>query len=193
MRPRGKREKAGTGPEKTALLRPVLTLSVTVAVTFLLLGFIHTLTADRIARTQEEKFLRSMRAVLPAADIFTPVAYSGDMADALYGAYSGTELLGYVAEVSPRGFGGKLHMTVGVNLDGKVTGVNIFSHSETSGTGSRALSPEFLSRFIGTSGTLSLGSGVNSVDGISGATVTAGAVTDGVNAALSATASLGSK
>ena len=65
--------------------------------------------------------------------------------------------------------------------DGKVTGLVARDLSETYGLGAKALSDmDFLSQFVGTSGEAEIG---NTVDAMSGATVTSKAVTKGVNAA----------
>ena len=55
--------------------------------------------------------------------------------------------------------------------------------------GTHALESTFLNRFIGRSGTLRL-TGSNSVDAVSGATVTSKAIITGVNKALSVVANL---
>lgn len=191
MRLRGKRELSGTTSGKRPAVHPVFILIGIIAVTVFLLGLVNHFTAERIEGIREEKEYRSMQAVLPAADIFTPVPYTGNTVGALYGAYSGTELLGHVASVTVQGFGGEISMTVGVDLDGKVTGVDIVSHSETPDVGSQATGRDFLSRFTGKSGTVTVNAGGNRIDGVTGATLTSKAVAAGVNAALSAVASLG--
>ena len=84
-------------------------------------------------------------------------------------------------------------MTVGdmvvVDLDGKVTGVAVTSHSETNPVGTQAMTEEALSRYVGRSGTLRT-SGSNSVDVVTGATATSKAITAGVNRALAIVANL---
>ena len=191
MRRRGKREAAATASNKQPAVHPVFILIAIIAVTVILLGLVNHFTAARIEGIREERAYRSMLAVLPAADIFTPVPYTGNKVEALYGAYSGTELLGHVAAVTAHGFGGEISMTVGVDLDGKVTGVDIVSHSETPGVGSAVTEQDFLSRFVGKSGTVTVNAGGNRIDAVTGATLSSKAVAAGVNAALSAVASLG--
>jgi len=80
-------------------------------------------------------------------------------------------------------------MTVGVDLNGTVTGVAINSHSETNRVGTEAMSPQALERYVGRSGTIRA-TGSNSVDTVSGATATSKAVTAGVNRALHIMANL---
>lgn len=80
-------------------------------------------------------------------------------------------------------------MTVGVDLNGTVTGVAIESHSETNRVGTAAMTPAALTRYVGRSGTIR-SSGSNSVDVVTGATATSKAITAGVNRALNIVANL---
>ena len=80
-------------------------------------------------------------------------------------------------------------MVVGVDLDGKVTGIAITDHRETLDMGTPALEEDYLNSFVGRSGTLKL-TGLNKIDILSGATVTSKAVITGVNKALSIVANL---
>ena len=80
-------------------------------------------------------------------------------------------------------------MVVGVDLDGKVTGVAVTDHRENRDTGAKALTPAALSRYVGKAGTIRA-SGSNSVDAVSGATATSHAITAGVNRALAIVAIL---
>ena len=77
----------------------------------------------------------------------------------------------------------------GVDINGKVTGVNILSHAETAGLGAKAAEDSFRNQFIGLIEgiTVSKGEGgENSIDAITGATITSKAVTQAVNAAIEA-------
>ena len=77
----------------------------------------------------------------------------------------------------------------GVDAEGKVTGVNILSHAETAGLGAKAAEQSFRDRFVGLVSGITVSkdkAGDNSVDAITGATITSRAVTDAVNAAIEA-------
>ena len=96
---------------------------------------------------------------------------------------------------SPRyksGFGGMLSMVVGVDMDGAVTGVSVTDNSETANIGTKVVNDQsVLDRFIGMShegGEITVNSGSNRFDGVSGATVSSKGVTAGVNTALAAVA-----
>ena len=117
---------------------------------------------------------------------------TADNVTALYEAHTGGSLVGYVAEVTGRGFGGTIGMMVGVDLQGTVTGVAVTKASETPNIGSKVVGDQsLLDEFIGRShekGEITVNDGVNSFDGITGATVSSKGVTAGVNAALYAVA-----
>ena len=77
----------------------------------------------------------------------------------------------------------------GVDIDGKVTGVNILSHSETAGLGAKAAETSFRDKFVGLVNGITVSkdkAGENSIDAITGATITSRAVVNAVNAAIEA-------
>lgn len=120
---------------------------------------------------------------MPEADFLSETPYKSPNFSKLYSAYHGQEHLGYCVEVSSSGFIDQITLLVGVNLGGAVTGIAVLEHQETLQIGAEVLKEEALDRFIGRSGTLSVWSG-NTIDGMTGATVTLEAVTDCVNRAL---------
>ena len=87
-------------------------------------------------------------------------------------------------------------MMVGVDHDGKVLGISIVSHTETSGLGavaaaSTSAGESFRGQFVGMSGSVSVTKDGGEVDSLTGATITSRAVCTGVNAALACAANLG--
>ena len=170
------------------ILRLAGTLLAITAVTALLLGLVNYVTAPVIEAMEEEKKNAAMAQVLEAdtyekvAD-FTPTA----LVSALYEAVRDGETVGYVADVTSNGYGGAISITVGVDREGYVSGVSVTSHSETQGVGSKVVADQsVLDRFKGLTGPITLDSGDNAFDAVTGATVSSRAVTNGVNAALEA-------
>ena len=104
------------------------------------------------------------------------------------------ETAGYVVEVTTSGYGGAMRMVVGVDAGGAVTGVAVADHGETSNVGTKVVESEtVLGRFTGMSladGEITVNTGTNRFDGVSGATVSSRGVTAGVNTALAAVAGL---
>ena len=85
-------------------------------------------------------------------------------------------------------------MMVGVDLDGRVTGVSVVKQSETPNIGSKVVGDQtVLDRFIGMShadGEITVNTGTNRFDGVTGATYSSKGVAAGVNAALAAVGQL---
>ena len=126
---------------------------------------------------------------MPQASTRTETPYRAAGALSITAGYSDSGLVGYCVEVQSHGFGGLLTAVVGVDTNGEVTGVAVTSHRETEGVGTDAMTAQYLSRYVGKSGTIRA-QGSNSVDAASGATATSEAVTDCVNQALAIVANL---
>ena len=143
-------------------------------------------TARAETRTQREMLAQ----VMPAASFSSETPYWASGALSITAGYSSkNELVGYCVEVQTQGFGGVITMVVGVDLDGKVTGVTVTDHHENNGVGTKALVPSALARYVGRSGTIR-NTGSNAIDTVSGATATSKALTAGVNRALEIVANL---
>ena len=170
------------------------------AVTALLLGVVNYVTAPVIDAATQAKRVAAMQQVLeaeeyPAAASFPAEGQSYDSAagsatvTALSEAVSGGETIGYVAEVTTNGFGGAISLVVGVSPEGAVTGVAVIDHSETPNVGSKVVDDQsVLDQFIGMTGEITVNSGDNAFDAVSGATVSSKAATAAVNAAVAAAA-----
>lgn len=179
--------KAASTSSASYFIKLAGTLLLISAVVAGLLGLVNHITADRISAINQEKTAASMQEVLPSSG-YTEVEYNGE--DPLVKSiYAGTEG-GWVVEVIPSGFGGELDMVVGISPEGVVTGVSIISMSETSGLGANAMKESFRSQYAGKSGVLAVSKDGGEIDALTGATITSRAVTNGVNAALSAVADL---
>ena len=176
-------------PRFTAKL--TLTLLGICAVVALLLGVVNSVTKPIIEEFQAEKTAAAMSQVLPA-DEYQKVETAYPNVTAMNKAMSDGEQIGYVVEVATNGFGGAMSMVVGVDMDGAVTGVSVTDNSETANIGTKVVNDQtVLDRFIGMShadGEITVNSGSNRFDGVSGATVSSKGVTAGVNTALAAVA-----
>lgn len=165
-----------------------VTLLSICAVVALMLGAVNSATEPVIRKMQEEKTKAAMAQVL-AADDYQELAVTAENVSALYKAVVGGETVGYVAEVTTNGFGGAINMVVGVDMNGVVTGVAVTKDTETANLGTKVTRTQsVLDRFIGLGGTITVNSGENRFDGVTGATVSSKAVAAGVNAALTAVA-----
>ena len=171
------------------ILRLTVTLLVICAAMAAVLAVVNTITRDPIAAIAVEKTQKAIEQVLPGAGELENVPLTGDagIVKTVYKAENG-----YAVEVAPVGFDGEITMMVGI-ADGEVTGISVVTHTETPGLGAVAAAANakgeaFRGQFVGQSGVLSVG---DQIDGMTGATITSKAVTDGVNAALAYVEKLG--
>lgn len=170
------------------ILKPTLALLLICVVATALLALTNSVTAARIAETELENALASRRTVMPdAADFGEEQIYDTLTYCAALDADGNT--IGRVFTAAAKGYGGTVSVMVGIGADGKITGIEILSHSETPGLGANSTKPAFKSRFVGKSGTLTVSKTSNdgeNVQAITAATITSKAVTSAVNAALAA-------
>lgn len=163
------------------------------AVVALLLGAVNSVTAPIIEEMRAEKTAQAMAQVLEAEE-YLPLETEAENVAAIYEARTGGETAGYVVEVTTSGYGGAMRMVVGVDAGGVVTGVAVTDHGETSNVGTKVVESEtVLGQFTGMSlvdGEITVNTGTNRFDGVSGATVSSRGVTAGVNTALAAVAGL---
>ena len=160
----------------------------------LLLGVVNQVTKPKIDAIEAEKIRAAMSQVLQADEYIPWEAELPRNITALSLANTGGKGIGWVVQTTATGSQGPITMMVGIDPAGEVTGVSIVSHSETPNIGTRVVADQsVLDRFIGMShadGEITVNSGANRFDGVSGATVSSRGVTAGVNAALDAVSEL---
>ena len=190
------------------ILKVVGTLTVISLVVAALLGFVNSITADKIAEIDAENTRIAMSAVAPEGSEFgDKIEVTDDMVAAaatqsgkileLYPVTNGGAEAGYVMKISASGSQGTIVMMVGVDANKAITGISVVSHAETSGIGTKVVGNEtntagvpVLDQFVGLSGAGSLVVGSN-ITAISGATVSTKGITMGANAALAVADVLG--
>lgn len=157
-----------------------------------LVSFVYELTKEPIAMQEREAKQKAMQEVMSQADDFKEAQGNEEIGE-VYIAMKGGESIGYAISVSPKGYGGPINMMVGITKDGVVEGVKILTHGETPGLGANASDPSFMDQFKDKSKAIKVvkgtGAAQDEVSAITGATITAQAVTDGVNVALEYVAS----
>ena len=190
------------------ILKVAGTLTVISLVVAALLGFVNSITADKIAEIDAENTRIAMSAVAPEGSEFgDKIEVTDDMVAAaatqsgkileLYPVTNGGAEAGYVMKISASGSQGTIVMMVGVDANKAITGISVVSHAETSGIGTKVVGNEtntagvpVLDQFVGLSGAGSLVVGSN-INAISGATVSTKGITMGANAALAVADVLG--
>ena len=144
----------------------------------LLLG-VYNLTLDLRYANRQKELQAKMETILPGSTSFVAETYSGEDANIVF-VYKGET--GYVIGTATAGYAGPVHMLIGVHNDGYVTGLQVRQMEETFGLGAQALTDwEFLAQFLRTEGEVTVG---ETVDAITGATVTSKAIARSVNSAV---------
>ena len=133
-----------------------------------------------IAAKNAEADLNEMMAyMVPGSTTFTPEEYTGEDAN-ITAVYKGET--GYAVQTTVAGYAGDIVMMVGVDNDGKVTGLMVQEMEETYGLGEKAMTDyTFLMQYLHTAGEAAVG---EDIDAITGATVTSKAVVRSVNSAV---------
>lgn len=166
------------------------TLFAVTAVTGLILGFVEHFTSQAIRQTELEARNAAFRIVMPDAKTFSPVDVIDDeFVTGVQKAENDSGLVGWCMSVSSKGYGGPVGFIAGITKDGTVKAINILNHSETPGLGAKSTEPEFYEQFNDKSAlplkvVKGAASNPDEIAAISGATITSGAVTNGVNAAV---------
>ena len=172
-------------------------------ITILVVAIVLFGTSFALRSTAEEKaqaeHLWLLQTLLPDSTDFVLEPYAGEDTN-IRSVHKADN--GYVIETVTYGYADEITMFVGVNLDGKVTGLVVYDAHETYGLGSKALTDHvFLSQFLNQDGSFTIAtSGADAfsgatgtteaageeiaVDGITGATVTSKAVARCVNSAV---------
>ena len=102
---------------------------------------------------------------------------------------SGAEVGYVVTSTSKDGYGGAITVSVGIEADGTVSGIEFLTLAETAGLGMKADKPEWKGQYAGKNVDLFTvtkngASAENEINAISGATITSNAVTGAVNGAV---------
>lgn len=190
------------------LMKPAISLLLICAVVTAALAFTNAITIDQIKESEASAAKEAMETVLSSADRFEAIeSLDGISEDApglvkvngVYNGFKGDTLEGYVFQVVTKGYGGDINVTVGVNTDGQITGVNVGNNSETPGLGKKSEEPQFKSQMEGITpnGPLvivkSSKTKSEEIEAISGATITSTAVVKAVQAAIDAFSAINEK
>ena len=191
---------------KNTIIKDAIALTIITLVAGALLGLVYDVTKAPIAQAEYEKKQKAYQAVFADATAFetneeiqTKATSQEIFAEGVTGAYisevleaknDAGEVLGYVMSfASKEGYGGEISISMGVDLTGAITGVQVLSASETAGLGAKCKDAEFVNQFTGIKDmtvtyTKTGKTNPNEIDAIGGATITTKAVTNAINNAL---------
>lgn len=165
-----------------------------------ILGVTNAVTSDKIAEQAVLANDNARREVLGEATEFNKIEGDRideilakpdyDVIDEAFEAKAGGQIVGYTIKSIPKGYGGTVEIIIGINKEGKLSGIKVGNNTETPGLGKNAATPKFQNQFkdkdwdknvqVIKNGTPK----DNEILSIAGATITSNAVTKGVNQAL---------
>lgn len=137
------------------------------------------------------KAANETRAKLIEADSFTE--FDGELAvaekDKVFATdcYIADNGAGMVVTVSTKSFGGALTEMIGIDADGKITGIEVTAHADTPGLGTKAHDPAYLEQYKGKGTdeiTTTSAKDEAAINHITGATISSDAVHYGVYCAM---------
>ena len=160
---------------KNKLMFPVVSLLASVVLLFILTLGLKGITQKNAEKTQ----LQIMQTLLPESTTFTLEEYNGD--DTNIKSIHKAET-GFIVETVVKGYVDDIRMMIAVDKKGKCIGIIVLEMHETFGLGLNGLRDhKFLSQFLGSSTIMEV---EDTIDVISGATVTSKAITKSVNSAI---------
>ena len=172
-----------------AILIPTVSLFLICVVSTVLLAVTNSVTAPMIEDLAAKTAAETRQTVLSAAKRFSDPK-TVTMAKAQYTYYEGFDgdtPVGDVFTTQSKGYGGAVEIMTGIDLNGRVTGIQTLTLNETAGLGMNAKNDAFRDQFKGKSGRISVAKnspGEDEIQALTGATITSKAVTDAVNLAL---------
>lgn len=172
-----------------AILIPTVSLFLICVISTVLLAVTNSVTAPMIEDLAAKTAAETRQTVLSAAKRFSePKTVTMDGAQyAYYEGFDGDTPVGYVFTTQSKGYGGAVEIMTGIDLRGRVAGIQTLTLNETAGLGMNAKSETFREQFKGKSGKIGVAKNNpddNEIQALTGATITSKAVTDAVNIAL---------
>ena len=182
--------------QQSTIIKDAVMLFIITIIAGALLGFFNQLTKEPIAAAEKKAkdeayqlvmeqavsfkednaLTDKMNAATPEGAVFSEVMVAEDANGAV---------VGYVMSViAKEGYGGDISLTIGVDMTGTITAIEVISQSETAGLGANCTQDSFKGLFKGikSDDTLKVTKDGGTIDAMSGATITSRAVTKAVDA-----------
>ncbi len=172
---------------KKQILIPTIALFVICLVATTLLAFANNVTAPIIEKNAAQTEAESRMEVLADAKTFEDKTVNGK--SYAVGLDENGNEIGMIFVTSAKSYGGDVSVMTGVNMEGKVTKIQILSISDTAGLGMKAQDDSFKDQFKSLVQGIKVAKNTansenNEILALTGATITSNAVTEAVNEAL---------
>lgn len=174
-----KAEKAPAEGSTAYTVRMVVILAAICTGIALLLSVVNMLTENVIAENVVKEQNKAVLSIFPDGEEVKE--YTLDSGETVFAIIKDGGIIGCCVNSVGSGYGGDINLMVGIDTDGKVSGISFVSMSETPGVGTKVKGEGFVSQFLGLSENAVIG---ENVDGISGATFSSKGVAEAVNNAL---------
>lgn len=163
-------------------------LSIFCGVAAASLQVVYSLTQPIIDGNVRISAVKKRQEVIPEAKSFDPIEIESTklVKNVFAGKDGDGNTIGYVLEITPRGFGGEIKATIGLRPDGNIINlaINKLDQQETPGLGAKIVNPSFRESFKGKSGdALKLKKDGGKIDALTSATISSRAVSDGTKGA----------
>ena len=172
------------------ILKPAATLFITAVIIVAVLSVVYNLTLEPIEKQKRKMKEAAMLEVMPLVTEYRELQteLTGSIT-AIYEALYFSSLIGYVVELSPEGYSGKIDLIVGISVQfDKITAMRIIRHSETPGLGALAVKENFYRQFDGRDiiplGVVKASPREHEIHVITSSTITTNAITNAVNEAI---------
>lgn len=179
------------------IIKVGLILFAITAISAALLAFVNSKTAPLIAENNIKKEQAALNNVMPYAE-FKEEEITSDLEaltdgngaiNKVYTAFDNNgNTIGACVITETTGYDVGIQTVTGVDMDLKITGIDIISMNETPGLGAKAKHDSFKAQYTGKGYEIKVikspDRGENEIEAISGATKTSNGVTNGVNIAL---------
>ena len=173
------------------IIRPTAVLALICIVVTLALSSANFLTENKIEALAQENQNKAMSKLIKA-DSYNEQTDEIDGEEITYTTAENSDgIIGYIFTVDVNGYGGALSVMTAINTDGTVAAIEILDASnETPGLGQNVTKQDFYTQYSGVKSGVEVvkdGTGSadnNTVNAVTGATISSKAVTKSVNTAL---------
>ena len=161
-------------------IRPIVVLGMICLLCTWAVAAAFAATQPEILRVEAERAREARLFVLPEADDFDYI--DAELPEGVVSAYRASNGAGFVFQSYARGYGGNVNFMVGMDAQGRVTGIQMLTNNETVGFREQVADPTYLAFFYGVDNS----DGVRGVDSVSGVTRTSDALKNSLHRALQA-------
>ena len=165
----------------------VIILTAVTFIASLFISLVYSNTKDKIEEEYRKEFLRGLVSVLPPFDNEPDSEKKNINGNIVYIAKKSDKEVAYAVKAfSKKGYGGNIEVLVGVNISGKITGIEILKHAETPGLGNKIENVLFKDTFKGLNvlDKIAVKKDGGIIDEFSGATISPRAVCEAVENGL---------